>query len=73
MDGRVVEKASTVVRPGAVLSFARGDRLIVVRVEGLAERRGPYAQARQLYADLAPPAPPPAMRPEAAPALAYQH
>lgn len=54
MDGRVIEKASTLVRPGAVLSFARGERLMAVRVEALAERRGPYQEARLLYTDLSP-------------------
>ena len=54
MDGRVIEKASTLVRPGAVLSFARGERLMAVRVEALAARRGPYQEARLLYTDLSP-------------------
>jgi len=59
MDGRVIEKASTLVRPGAVLSFARAERLMAVRVEALVERRGAYVQARLLYTDLNPLAPPP--------------
>ena len=57
MDGRVIEKASTLVRPGAVLSFARGERLMAMRVEALAERRGPYQEARHLYTDLTPQVP----------------
>ena len=53
MDGRVIEKASALVRPGSVLSFARGEQLMAVRVEALAARRGPYPEARLLYTDLA--------------------
>ncbi len=35
-----------------MLSFPHGDDIVVVRVEGLAERRGPYEEARHLYTDL---------------------
>ena len=52
IDGRVIDRASALVRAGAVLSFPRDDEVIIVRVEGLAERRGPYEEARQLYTDL---------------------
>ncbi|MBC7504229.1 MAG: RNA-binding S4 domain-containing protein [Sandarakinorhabdus sp.] len=52
IDGRVIERASALVRPGAVVSFPRDDEVIVIKVEGLAERRGPYEEARQLYTDL---------------------
>lgn len=54
IDGRVVERASAQVRAGSVLSWPRGDEIIVVRVEGLPERRGPYAEARDYYSDLSP-------------------
>ena len=54
IDGRVVERASALVRAGSVLSWARGAEIIVVRVEGLPERRGPYAEARLFYTDLSP-------------------
>ena len=53
LDGRVIEKASTCVRPGAVLAFAQGEAVRVLRVEALGDHRGPYPQARQLYTDLA--------------------
>jgi ribosome-associated heat shock protein Hsp15 len=52
IDGRVIDRASALVRAGAVLSFPRGDEVVVVRVEGLASERGPYEQARHLYTDL---------------------
>jgi ribosome-associated heat shock protein Hsp15 len=54
IDGRVVDRASALVRAGAVLSWPRGDDVIVVRVEGLPDRRGPYAEAREFYTDLSP-------------------
>ena len=53
LDGRVIDRASALVRAGSVLSFLRDDEVIIVRVEGLAERRGPYDEARHLYTDLA--------------------
>jgi ribosome-associated heat shock protein Hsp15 len=52
IDGRVIDRASALVRSGAVLSFPRGDEIVVVRVEGLADHRGPYADACQMYTDL---------------------
>jgi ribosome-associated heat shock protein Hsp15 len=52
IDGRVVDRASTQVRAGSVLSWPRGDEIIVVRVEGIPERRGPYVEAREYYTDL---------------------
>ncbi len=52
IDGRVIERASALVRAGAVLSFPKGDEVVVVRVEGLASARGPYEEARHLYTDL---------------------
>ena len=52
MDGRVIDRASTRVRPGAVLSYTRGGEVHIVRVEALAEHRGPYEEARHLYTDL---------------------
>ena len=52
LDGRVIERASALVRPGQVLSFPQGERVRVVRVDALAERRGPFAQAQHLYTDL---------------------
>jgi ribosome-associated heat shock protein Hsp15 len=55
IDGRVIDKASALVRAGAVLSFPKDDEVIVVRVESLADRRGPYEDARHLYTDLTGP------------------
>lgn len=55
IDGRVIDRASALVRAGSVLSFLRDDEIVVVRVEGLADRRGPYEEARHLYTDLSRP------------------
>ena len=52
IDGRVIDRASALVRTGSVLSFPKGDEVVVVKVESLADRRGPYEEARQLYTDL---------------------
>lgn len=67
LDGRVIDRPSALVRAGSVLSFPRNDEVVVVRVEGLADRRGPFAEARHLYTDLT------RRGGEAAPAMAAAH
>jgi ribosome-associated heat shock protein Hsp15 len=60
-DGRIrvssqpIHKAHHLVKPGDVLTFPLGPNIRVVRVLGLAARRGPAPEARLLYEDLAPP------------------
>lgn len=54
LDGRVIDRSCAQVRPGSVLSFPRGDAVVAVRVEALAERRGPNVEARDLYTPLLP-------------------
>lgn len=49
-----VTKASHLVRVGDVLTFPIGRRIRVVKVLGIAARRGPAPEAQQLYEDLAP-------------------
>ena len=49
-----VDKASRAVRPGDDLVFAIGGRLFAITVRALGERRGPAAEARQLYSETAP-------------------
>ncbi|WP_135212879.1 S4 domain-containing protein [Vitreimonas flagellata] len=49
---RRIEKPSVEVTPGDALVFPQRGRLIAVRVEGIGARRGPSAEARQLYAEL---------------------
>jgi ribosome-associated heat shock protein Hsp15 len=54
---RRLEKPSTELVVGDALVFAQRGRLITVRVEQLAARRGPAAEARTLYRDLEAEAP----------------
>ncbi len=49
-----VKKPATMLRAGDGLSFMQGERLRVVRVEALGERRGPATEAQRLYVDLSP-------------------
>ncbi len=46
------EKPAQTVRPGDVLTIAVSRRVQLVRVLGIAERRGPSAAARALYEEL---------------------
>ena len=54
IDGRVCDKPHAEVRPGQVLSFPLHDRVRVIRIEALPERRGPAAEAQSCYTDLTP-------------------
>ena len=58
VGGARVDKAHHAVRVGDVLTFAQAQRLRVVRVRALGTRRGPAAEARTLYDDLAADTPP---------------
>jgi ribosome-associated heat shock protein Hsp15 len=59
MDGRVIERAHTEVRPGSVLTFPLHDRVRVLKIEAIPKRRGPAPEAQACYTDLAPLAPNP--------------
>jgi ribosome-associated heat shock protein Hsp15 len=48
-----VEQPGHGVKIGDVLTIRRERDILVYRVEGIAPQRGPFAQARKLYADLA--------------------
>ncbi len=50
-EGRL-DKPARPVKSGDQLVFALGGRLTAVRVEALGERRGPPAEARNLYSVL---------------------
>lgn len=54
MNGERVEQAHKPVRIGDVLTVALPGRVKLLKVVSLAERRGPYAEARHLYEDLSP-------------------
>ena len=48
-NGHRVEKPSVVVEPGDVLTLPKGREIVVIRVIGIAERRGPASEAQRLY------------------------
>lgn len=52
LDGRRVERAHVLVRPGAVLALVQGGVVRVVRIDHLPTRRGPATEAAGLYTDL---------------------
>lgn len=54
LDGRVVDKPHAAVRMGSVISFPKAGKVVVVKVEGIADHRGPFNAARHLYVDLSP-------------------
>jgi ribosome-associated heat shock protein Hsp15 len=51
-------KPARLLRPGDLVRVTLPSGKRIVRILGLAERRGPAAAARALYADLTPPSPP---------------
>ncbi len=54
-----VEKPSQAVRPGDVVTVTARGHVRILKVLAPGARRGPPAEARLLYEDLTPPAPPP--------------
>jgi ribosome-associated heat shock protein Hsp15 len=54
LNRRHVGRPSAAVRAGDVLTFPLGSAIRVVRVLALGARRGPPAEASQLFEDLAP-------------------
>ena len=52
LNGQPCAKPAHGVGAGDVLTFVAGGRVRVIRILGLAQRRGPAAQAQQLYVDL---------------------
>lgn len=54
VNRQIVAKSSATVRVGDVLTFPQGDRIRVIRIADLGQRRGPAQEARTLYEDLTP-------------------
>jgi ribosome-associated heat shock protein Hsp15 len=52
LDGRTIDRAHAAVRIGNVLTFMCNDRIRVIRVEALPNRRGPAPEAQGCYTDL---------------------
>ena len=57
LNGEKLHKPASAVAPGDVLTFPQARHIRVIRVEALAERRGPAPEAQALYTDLDPPKP----------------
>jgi len=51
-------KPAKLVRPGDLVHVTIGPTRRALRITALSERRGPATEARMLYEDLTPPAPP---------------
>ena len=49
LNGLRIEKPHHAIKPGDVLTLARGREVLVVRVRGEAIRRGPAPEAQALY------------------------
>ena len=52
IDGKRVEKSSDEVRVGSVIALPLHDKVRILRVLELPERRGPAAEARACYEEL---------------------
>lgn len=59
LNGQRCLKPGHGVAPGDVLTFPQANRIRVIRILALGERRGPAPEAQALYADLDPGMPPP--------------
>ncbi|GEQ97750.1 RNA-binding protein S4 [Iodidimonas gelatinilytica] len=55
INGTHVKKPSAAIVVGDVLTFAKAERVFVVRVLALSDQRGPAIVAQGLYEDLSPP------------------
>lgn len=65
LNGEIIRKRATTVGPDDVLTFAQGDRIRVVRIHAIGQRRGPAPEAQALYEDLSPVPPAPDKKQEA--------
>lgn len=52
LNGRKIDQPARAVGPGDVLTISLERAVRVIRIAALAERRGPYEDARKLYEDL---------------------
>jgi ribosome-associated heat shock protein Hsp15 len=52
LDGRRIERSAAPVRVGSIIVFPLYGKVIALRVEALPKRRGPPAEAAQLYTRL---------------------
>jgi ribosome-associated heat shock protein Hsp15 len=52
INGRRIDRAHAIVKPGETITLMIHDRLRILRVEALPTRRGPPTEARACYSDL---------------------
>lgn len=52
-----IEKASTTIQGGDILSFMVGERVRIIQIIGCGHRRGPASEAQTMYEDQSPPSP----------------
>lgn len=52
LNEQLVTKTHQLVRPGDTITLTDADRLRVLRVQALGERRGPAVEARRLYEEM---------------------
>lgn len=57
LDGRRIERSAAAVRVGSIIVFPLYGKVRALRVEALPKRRGPPAEAAQLYTPLETQAP----------------
>ncbi len=55
LNREIIRKPGATVKPGDVLTFAKGAHIRVIKVVKIGERRGPASEAQALYNDLSPP------------------
>lgn len=55
INGERFTKPGKTIRPEDVLTFTLQDRIRIVRIIALGERRGPAPEAQALYEDMSPP------------------
>jgi len=54
INGKRTTQAAKAIRAGDILTIALSRDVRLLRVLGMADRRGPYEEARLLYEDIAP-------------------
>jgi ribosome-associated heat shock protein Hsp15 len=55
LNGNLCKKSSVMVSIDDVLTFSRGDDVLIANVLAIGKRRGPAPEAQLLYKDLTPP------------------
>ncbi|WP_138381095.1 RNA-binding S4 domain-containing protein [Luteithermobacter gelatinilyticus] len=64
LNGQTIKKASVMIGTEDVITFPQGGETRIARVRALGLRRGPAAEARELYEDLTPPRAPKSASPK---------